>query len=157
MSINIRGIKDTDIALIKKITKETAWKSISEDERRTLRREKWSQHMDELFERFLSRGDSEVFVAENGNHVFLGYVFVGEGNNMMTGTKHGFIFDIFVKKNYRGRGIGMMLMKRAEDYCREKGYTRMALMVATNNQPALNLYTKLDFKAEQMFMRKKLC
>lgn len=157
MSINIRGIKDTDIALIKKITKETAWKSISEDERRTLRREKWSQHMDELFERSLSREDSEVFVAENGNHAFLGYVFVGEGNNIMTGAKHGFIFDIFVKKNYRGRGIGMMLMKRAEDHCREKDYTRMALMVATNNQPALSLYTKLDFKAEQMFMRKKLC
>ena len=157
MSINIRRIKHDDIALMKKISKETAWKSIAEDQRRTLNKEKWSRHMDEVFERSFKREGSEIFVAENKNHVFLGYVFVGEGNNMMTGTKHGFIFDIFVKKNYRGRGIGMMLMKRAEHYCKERGYTRMTLMVAINNQPAKNLYTKLDFKAEQMLMGKRLC
>ena len=157
MNIDIRRIKDIDIALIKKISKETAWKSISEDQSRALNKEKWSRHMDEVFERIFKREGNEIFVAENRNHVFLGYVFVGEGSSMMTGTKHGFIFDIFVKKNYRGRGIGMMLMKRAEHYCRARGYTRMALMVVTNNQPAINLYTQLDFKAEQMLMGKKLC
>lgn len=156
MSINIRRIEDADISLIKEITKETALKSIPEDQRRTLDKEKWSRHMDEVFERtFKSRG-SEIFVAKSENQVLLGYVFVGEGSNMMTGSKHGFIFDIFVKEDHRRRGIGMMLLKKAEHYCREKGYARMTLMVATNNQPAMNLYTRLNFEAEQVFMGKNL-
>ena len=156
MNISVRRIEEGDIALLKKISKETAWKSIPEDQRRMLDKEKWSRHMDEVFDRSFKREGSEIFVAENKNHVLLGYLFVGEGSNMITGTKHGFVFDIFVEENQRRQGIGMMLMKRAEHYCRERGYTRIALMVATNNQPAINLYTKLDFKAEQIFMGKKL-
>jgi len=156
MKINIRIIKDNEIPLVKEISIKTAWETFSEDQRRELDKEKWSQHMDELVDMMVKKENHQVFVAEDENHSFLGYVWVGEGSNMMTGTKHGFIYDIFVKENYRRKGIGMMLMKRAEHYCREKGYTKMALMVATNNQPATKLYIKQNFGAEQIFMGKKL-
>lgn len=156
MSINIRRAKDSDIVFIKKNSKETAWKSISEYQRKTLNKEEWSQHMDELFGRIFKRDSHEIFVAEDETSSFLGYVWVGEGMNMMTGTKHGYIYDMFVKENHRRKGIGMMLMKRAEHYCREKGYKEMLLMVSTNNQPARKLYIKQGFKVEQMYMGKRL-
>lgn len=156
MSINIRRIENSEIVLVKKITKKTAWENFSEDQKRALDRDKWGKHMDELFDKIFKKDSHEIFVAENGNHSFLGYVWVGEGTGMMTGTKHGYIWDIFVKKNYRRKGIGTTLMKRAEKYCREKGYTKMMLMVTSSNQQAIKLYTKQGFEAEQMYMAKKL-
>lgn len=54
------------------------------------------------------------------------------------------------------KGVGMMLMKKAEHYCKKKGYGEMLLMVATNNQPAIKLYTKQGFKKEQIYMGKRL-
>ena len=156
MKANIRIANENEIPLIKEISIETAWEAFSEDQRKELDKEKWGQRMDELFDMMVKKESHRIFVAEDENHSFLGYVWVGEGSNMMTGTKHGFIYDIFVKENCRRKGIGMMLMKTAEQYCKERGYTKMALMVATNNQPATKLYGKQNFAAEQIFMEKKL-
>ncbi len=152
----IRGVKKTDIPLIKKFFDETGWKSIPESQRKALDREKWSKHIEEVFENTFKRESSEIFVAEDESRAFLGYLFIGEGSNLMTGTSHGFIYDIFVKEEFRGKGIGTVLMEKAESFCRERGYSRIGLMVSSDNQPAIKLYTKMGFKAEQMFMEKKL-
>jgi ribosomal protein S18 acetylase RimI-like enzyme len=75
---------------------------------------------------------------------------------MMTGKKHGYIYDIFVKKEFRGKGIGKILLEKAQSYCREKGYSRILLMVSVNNANAIELYNKSGFKTEQMYMGKAL-
>jgi len=72
-------------------------------------REKWTKHILEGFEKLSKRETGKIFVAENETHAFLGYLWVGEGSNMMTGRKHGYIYDIFVKEEYRGKGIGRKL------------------------------------------------
>jgi len=156
VNVNIRRVKETDIPLIKKISKETGWISIPKNQRKTLEREKWNKHMEGVFERIFKKESSEIFVAQKANQTFLGYIFIGESINMMTGTSHGFIYDIFVKEEYRGKGVGTALLEKAESYCRERGYPRVELMVSTDNQLALKLYTKMCFKAEQMFMKKEL-
>ena len=56
---------------------------------------------------------------------------------MMTGLNYGFIYDIFVEEKSRGKGIGKLLLEKAEDYCRKKGYSRIALMVSTENDSTL--------------------
>jgi len=156
MKINTRVAKDAEIASIKEITIGNAWEILSEDQRRELDKEKWSRRIGELFDVAVKDESHRVFVAEDENQSFLGYVWVGEGSNAMTGTKHGYIYDMFVKEEHRRKGIGMMLMEKAERYCRETGYHEMLLMVAINNQPAQKLYAKQGFKAEQMYMLKRL-
>ena len=156
MKINTRIAKDAEIASVKKISIRTAWERFSEDQRRELDKEKWSRRMGELFNMMVKKESHRVFVAEDEKQSFLGYVWVGEGSNPMTGTKHGYIYDIFVKEAQRRKGIGMMLMEKAERYCREKGYHEMLLMVAINNQSAEQLYSKQGFKADQMYMLKRL-
>jgi len=156
MKINTRVAKDAEIALVKEISIRTAWEILSEDQRRELDKEEWSQRIGELFDMAVKEESHEVFVAEDENQSFLGYVWVGERSNAMTGTKHGYIYDMFVKEEHRRKGIGMMLMEKAERYCREKEYHEMLLMVAVNNQPAEKLYIKQGFKAEQMYMLKRL-
>jgi ribosomal protein S18 acetylase RimI-like enzyme len=156
MKITTRMARDAEIASVKEISIRTVWERFSEDQRRELDQEKWSRRMSELFDMMVNQDSHEVFVAEDENQSFLGYVWVGEGSNPMTGTKHGYVYDIFVKEEQRRKGIGMTLMKKAERYCRETGYHEMLLMVATSNHPAQKLYTKQGFKTEQMYMLKRL-
>jgi len=156
MNVNIRIAKDNEIPLVKKISIRTAWERFSEDQKRELDKEKWSQQIGELFDMLVKKESHEVFVAENEDHTFLGYLWIGEGTNPMTGTKHGYIYDVFVKEDQRMKGVGKMLMEKAEHYCRKIGYKRMLLMVAINNQPAIKLYTKQGFKKEQIYMGKRL-
>jgi len=156
MDVTIREAKETDLQVVKKYTVETAWTSLSESDRKELDKEKWTKHLLELFEKLSGRETDRIFVAEDESHAFLGYIWVGEGSNMMTGLKHGYIYDIFVKKEFRGRGTGKILLEKAQSYCREKGYSRIRLMVYVNNANAIGLYNKMGFKTEQMHMEKTL-
>ena len=156
MDVTIREAKETDLQLVRKYTVETAWTVFSESERKELDKEKWTKNVLEVFEKLSKRETDRIFVAEDESHAFLGYLWVGEGSNMMTGLKHGYIYDIFVKEESRGKGIGRILLEKAESYCREKGYSRILLMVSVSNQAALRLYHELGFKAEQTYMAKVL-
>lgn len=156
VDVVIREANELDLQLVRKYTVETGWASFSESEKRELEKEKWTKHILEGFEKLSKRETDKIFVAENESHAFLGYLWVGEGTNVTTGKKHGFIYDIFVKKEFRGKGIGLTLVEKAQSYCREKGYSRILLMVSVNNETAIGLYSKMGFKAKQMYMEKVL-
>jgi ribosomal protein S18 acetylase RimI-like enzyme len=156
MHIVLRKAKETDMALVKKLTAETGWKGIPESQRKLLDREKWNRHMIMVFENDLKRENGEIFIAEDERRRFIGYLFVGGISDMMTGLNYGFIYDIFVEEKSRGKGIGKLLLEKAEDYCRKKGYSRIALMVSTENDSAIRLYSRIGFKPEQMHMAKEL-
>ena len=154
MDITIREVKETDLQLVRKYTVETAWTVFSEGERKELDKGKWTRNLLEVFEKLSKRETDKIFVAEDESHAFLGYLWVGEGSNMMTGLKHGYVYDIFVKEEFRGKGIGRTLLQKAESYCRERRYSRILLMVSVNNQAAMKLYDEMGFKAEQTYMAK---
>ena len=158
MDISIREARETDLELVRKYTVETGWADFSESERKELEKdkEKWVRHLLEGFEKLSKRENHRIFIAEDENHTFVGYLWVGEGTNMMTGLKHGYIYDIFVKEELRGKGIGKILLEKAQSYCRERGYSRILLMVSVNNETAMKLYSKMGFKAEQTYMAKVL-
>jgi ribosomal protein S18 acetylase RimI-like enzyme len=156
MNVTIREAKDQDLQLVRKYTLETGWTSISESERIELDKEEWTEHMLGLFEKLSKRETDTIFVAENKNHVFVGYLWVGEGNNMITGKNCGYVYDIFVRKEFRGNGIGKTLLEEAVSFCREKRYSRILLMVSANNEAAKRLYAKMGFQTEQIHMGKVL-
>jgi ribosomal protein S18 acetylase RimI-like enzyme len=154
--IVLRDATETDMSMIQKFTVETGWAGIPESERKLLDREKWKEHMIEVFENFSRRENSEIFVAEDERHRFVGYLFVGESRDMMTGLSFGFVYDIFVEEKSRGKGIGKMLMEKAESHCREKGFSRVALSVSAANDSAIRLYNRMGFKPEHMILGKEL-
>jgi ribosomal protein S18 acetylase RimI-like enzyme len=152
----LRHAKETDMPMIRKFTVQTGWAGIPQSQRTRLDREKWKKHMVEVFENFYKRENSEIFVAEDERHRFVGYLFVGESRDMMTGLSYGFVYDIFVEEKSRGKGIGKMLMEKAESYCREKGFSRIALSVSAANDSAMRLYSRMGFKPEHMILGKEL-
>jgi hypothetical protein len=99
MHLVLREAKETDMPLVERLAVETGWKGIPETQRKLLNREKWDKHMVEVFEDISKGKNSEIFIAEDEQHGFIGYLFVGESGDMMTGLSFGFIYDIFVKKS----------------------------------------------------------
>lgn len=56
------------------------------------------------------------------------------------------ISEIHVVKEHRGRGLGTLMMARAEEQARAGGYKAMALHTRTNN-PARSLYERCGYEA----------
>ena len=82
---------------------------------------------------------SEIFVADIGSMV-VGYIVI---QHKLYESK---IMSIAVKKEFRKRGIGSMLLKKAIESAKEKGKKRLLLEVRVSNIPAQNLYKKYGFK-----------
>ena len=99
---------------------------------------------------------NKIYVAEDENGDFAGYVVVGETKNMFSPSGYGFVYDIFVEERFRREGIASMLLTSAEDYCTAKGLEILKLEVAANNPVALKLYERTGFRPERYFLGKKI-
>ena len=57
----------------------------------------------------------------------------------------GHIMNVAVRKESRGLGVGLLLVKKALSECRERGAEYVSLEVRTSNASAIALYRKLHF------------
>ncbi len=65
--------------------------------------------------------------------------------------------DVIVRSEYRGQGIGRMLMEEIFRWGGRKGALRLQLLADRNNIPALKFYEKLGWKQTQLIcLRKKM-
>lgn len=135
---------------------ETVWRDIPDDEKEGVDYYRWMKTATDFIEPVLSDKTNRIFVAEDENADFAGYVIVGETRNMFSPTGYGFIYDIFVEENFRRKGIGSRLLKATMDFCKSRGLRTLKLEVAANNQPALELYDKMGFSPERFFLGKKV-
>ena len=53
---------------------------------------------------------------------------------------------MFVKKDYRDKGIGEFMIRQALKYAHQEGIKIVKLSVFANNNRAIHLYKKLGFK-----------
>lgn len=60
------------------------------------------------------------------------------------------IFDIGLRKAYRGKGYGKRLLETAIDFLNEKKVYKINLIVIEKNQIAYNMYKKRGFKEESV-------
>ncbi|MDR3600670.1 MAG: GNAT family N-acetyltransferase [Desulfosporosinus sp.] len=74
----------------------------------------------------------------------------------ITGVKQGWIMDLGVLPEWRGKGAGRVLLKAAEDHCREQQVPYLGLAVTTHNVRALHLYERFGFAEERRLMVKPL-
>ncbi|MEV7899569.1 GNAT family N-acetyltransferase [Streptomyces cyaneofuscatus] len=72
------------------------------------------------------------------------------------GRTAGFVFDIEVREEHRGRGFGRALMLLAEDETRSWGQDRLGLHVFAANTPALRLYESLGYATTRYNLAKAL-
>ena len=70
--------------------------------------------------------------------------------------KSGFIFDVEIKDEFRGKGYGKQAMLLIEEKARELGIKRIGLHVFAYNDVAKNLYERIGYKISSMNMLKDL-
>ncbi len=106
----------------------------------------WRERMTEFFSSRQARGDAEFFVARAGNGERIGTAFVAASDHYRThafGTRYATVHGVYVKPEYRRRGVASALMAAVEDWARKKGYDVLRLRSSEMGQP---LYDSLGFK-----------
>ena len=58
-----------------------------------------------------------------------------------------FVYDLYLRPEARGRGLGRAAMHAVAQWCRARGVLRLGLSVAGHNAVALHLYESLGFRA----------
>ena len=102
----------------------------------------------------------KIFLAIRGLHVVgmvVCKIFQGGGEYELTTScpKIGFISDLVVTEQSRGQGIGKKLLRRAEEYFCEQKCQYTQLEVFEPNKKAFDLYKKLGFTINCLYMSKK--
>jgi ribosomal protein S18 acetylase RimI-like enzyme len=106
---------------------------------------------------FEKYGHIGIFIAEDEERHFLGHVIVVSGDvESSTGEKQGWIFDLSIKKEWWGKGIGKELMSHAEKFIKEHGLKYIGMGVTTSNFRAVRFYKDLGYIEERKRMIKRL-
>ncbi|MFF2410912.1 GNAT family N-acetyltransferase [Streptomyces sp. NPDC058092] len=85
----------------------------------------------------------------------VGHVWVSVSEES-PGEKAGYVFDVEVDEEYRGRSYGRALMWQAEHITLDAGAHRLGLHVFAGNTPAQRLYESLGYRTTQYNLAKTL-
>jgi len=76
----------------------------------------------------------------------VGYVLLSFNFDLEFGGFEGLVTDLFVKPEYRGRGVGERALAIVDEYCRSVGIATVELQVVEDNREAQAFYRKIGFK-----------
>ncbi len=151
----MRRGRRADFKTIWTATVQTVWDDLPEDERARLNRASWEKDFRRKLQPYIEGGRTEAWIAEDASGALLGYLLLGE-SGWLTPEPHGFIYDVWVAPEHRGKGIGKGLVMWAADWAKTKGYHKIKLEVAESNLRARHIYEELGFRAERHYMGKIL-
>ncbi|SMQ78132.1 Acetyltransferase, GNAT family [Bacillus sp. OV166] len=102
-----------------------------------------------LVKPLLEKGSYYLIATENDN--LMGWILIGASKDQFTDKMNGFIYELFVRDEFRGNGISKRLMRTAIDHLRQDGYSEVRLSAFAGNQ-AIKLYEKMGFKIRTVSM-----
>jgi GNAT superfamily N-acetyltransferase len=97
-----------------------------------------------------------IFIAEDENAKPLGFIHVHEGSDFYYKQPHAHISDVIVSPQGSGRGVGLTLINRAEEWAKERGYQWITLSVFAQNLKARELYAREGYGEDIMKYVKQL-
>lgn len=150
--LRMRRARRADFDVIWPATLQTVWDDTPPDERARLDRESWERHFRKKIQSYVEGDRTEAWIAEDSSGSFLGYILLGSGGGFLTPEHHGFIFDVWVAPEHRGKGIGKFLVGWAIDWARRQGFRKIKLEVAESNAQARRLYEEMGFRGEREYL-----
>jgi len=97
-----------------------------------------------------------IFIAHDDDNVQLGFVHVHDGKDFYNHDKHGHISDLIVAAEGQGKGIGRLLLNKAEEWARSQGYRWLTLSVFAQNVRAREIYERAGYGPDIMKYVKEL-
>lgn len=103
----------------------------------------------QLVESLLKKGSYYLICTEN--NVLTGWILIGGSKDQFTDKAIGFIYELFVIEEYRGKGISKQLINTGVDQLKQEGFSEVRLSVFDGNQ-AIKIYESLGFKNRTITM-----
>ena len=100
------------------------------------------EKINQLVKPLLEKG-SYYLIAKEADQL-MGWILLGPSTDQFTDMINGFIYELFVLKEYRGNGISKQLMKAGIDHLKQDGYSEIRLSAFVENR-AIKLYEKFGF------------
>ena len=115
--------------------------------------EKSRKETERLLPQGLQSKDHYLFSLYDGDQA-VGVIWLKA--NVDRPVKSGFIFDVEIKEEFRGKGYGKQIMLLIEEKARELGLKSIGLHVFAYNKVAKNLYESIGYETSSLNMIKKL-
>lgn len=98
------------------------------------------------YENIYKKDNNKLFVASINDEI-IGYIYVKINDPKLNGEKYkeAFIDALYVKDEYRNKGVATSLIKEAKQYAIKKEAKKISINVISDNEIALKLYYKLGF------------
>lgn len=108
-----------------------------------------------LVDRLAATSGKQILAAIDGGRV-VGVAVCFEGFSTFAGRPLLNVHDLAVTADYRGQGVGTMLLDAVIERARELGCCRVTLEVDTRNAGAKKVYERSGFVMTQEFWKKEL-
>ncbi|BBL72066.1 GNAT family N-acetyltransferase [Methylogaea oryzae] len=102
----------------------------------------------------LGQDDALALAAEARGRV-VGLCTVQTVISTAEGGPVGWVEDVVVAEDWRGRGVGRRLLAEAERWAAERGLTRLQLLADGDNRAALDFYDRLGWGATRLVCRRR--
>ena len=104
----------------------------------------------EYIKQRLTNKESTIFFVEEDN-VCIGIVQLYVTFDSLELSKKIILYDLFVRSEYRNKGIGAMLMNASKDFAKNNGISGIELSTAISNGTAQRLYESLGYERDNEF------
>ena len=104
----------------------------------------------EYIKQRLTNKESTIFFVEEDN-VCIGIVQLYVTFDSLELSKKIILYDLFVRPEYRKKGIGAMLMDASKDFAENSGISGIELSTAISNGTAQRLYESLGYERDNEF------
>jgi ribosomal protein S18 acetylase RimI-like enzyme len=95
--------------------------------------------------------DSGSDDSDDGGRAIVGFVMFGpETGSYDQSVDRGIVENVFVRADYRGRGVGSALLDAAERALIDSGVDRIALEAMANNDAARRLYARRGYRPHRV-------
>jgi ribosomal protein S18 acetylase RimI-like enzyme len=91
------------------------------------------------------------YLISTENNKLVGWILIGGSKDQFSNKTMGFIYELFVLDEYRGKGISKQLINTAVEQLKQEGYSEIRLSVFEGNK-AIKLYENLGFETRTISM-----
>jgi GNAT superfamily N-acetyltransferase len=93
---------------------------------------------------YIARSDATVFIAEHDREV-VGFCLAYRAQNlpMFCPEQYGYLSDLVVRNDWRGRGIGSALFQKTRGWFRDRQITHVQLQVYSLNADGMTFWKKM--------------
>jgi GNAT superfamily N-acetyltransferase len=162
MKVKIREYRESDRAALVKLLEELMDYIVSVDDlKRTRRMPEFGESYTRRTLQKVAEENGIIYVAEHDAEV-IGVVIgtireqTKEDQLEHVPAKFGEVLEIVVKPEYRGKGVGTMLMNKLLEYFKENNCTISGVGVLVPNRKAHRLYHELGYEDRDIYMTKAL-